>query len=144
LNSRLATRIRQQDGMSYTVVSSVNVDSQDPVGSFSVFAICAPQNVGKVEKDVQEEIARALQGGFTAEEVSAAKSGLLQSLIVARSSDNQLARDLANHLYLGRHYTWDAQFEHSIENASPDDVQKALRKFIDPAQLISVKAGDFH
>jgi zinc protease len=144
LNSRLATRIRQQDGMSYTVVSSVNVDSQDPVGSFSVFAICAPQNIAKVEKDAQEEIARALQAGFTAEEVSAAKSGLLQSRIVARSSDNQLARDLANHLYLGRHYTWDAQFEHDIETASPDDVQKALRKFIDPTQLISVKAGDFH
>jgi zinc protease len=144
LNSRLATRIRQQDGISYTVVSSVNVDSQDPVGSFSVFAICAPQNIGKVEKDAQEEIARALQGGFTAEEISAAKSGLLQSRIVARSSDNQLVRDLADHLYLGRPYTWDAQFERNIETASPDDVQKALRKFIDPTQLISVKAGDFH
>jgi zinc protease len=144
LNSRLATRIRQQDGISYTVVSSVNVDSQDPVGSFSVFAICAPQNIGKVEKDAQEEIARALQGGFTAEEISAAKSGLLQSRIVARSSDNQLVRDLADHLYLGRPYTWDAQFEHNIETASPDDVQKALRKFIVPTQLISVKAGDFH
>ena len=96
------------------------------------------------KKDAQEEIARALQAGFTAEEISAAKSGLLQSRIVARSSDNQIASDLANHLYLGRHYTWDAQFEHDIETASPDDVQKAMRKLIDPAQLITVKAGDFH
>jgi zinc protease len=144
LNSRLATRIRQQDGMSYTVASSVNVDSQDPVGSFSVFAICAPQNITKVEKDAQEEIARALKDGFTAEEIFAAKSGLLQSRIVARSSDRKLAGDLAEHLYLGRHYTWDEKFEQDIEKATPDAIQNSLHRFIDPSQMITVKAGDIH
>jgi len=144
LNSRLATRIRQQDGLSYTVVSSINVDSQDPVGSFSVFAICAPQNIAKVEKDAQEEIARALKDGFTAEEISAAKSGLLQARVVARSSDNQLAGDLAEHLYLDRHYTWDAKFEQDIEKATPDAIQNSLHRFIDPSQMITVKAGDIH
>jgi zinc protease len=144
LNSRLAMRIRQQDGLSYTVVSSVKVDSQDPVGSFSVFAICAPQNIAKVEKDAREEIARALKDGFTAEEISAAKSGLLQSRVVARSSDNQLAGDLAEHLYLDRHYTWDAKFEQDIEKATPDAIQNALHRFIDPSQMITVKAGDIH
>ncbi len=47
LNSRLATRIRQQDGLSYTVSSQLSADPLDKVGSFDIFAICAPQNMAK-------------------------------------------------------------------------------------------------
>ena len=143
LNSRLATRIRQKDGVSYTVGSEVNVDPLDPVGSFFVFAICAPQNIGKVEADTKEEIERAIREGFTADEISAAKSGLLQSRIVERSSDAGLAASLASHLYVGRDFTWDQKFEASLAAASPQDIQAAL-KIIDPAKLYTVKAGDLH
>ncbi len=143
LNSRLATRIRQHDGVSYTVGSDVNVDSQDPVGSFYVFAICAPQNIGKVEKGVQEEIARALSSGFTPEEISAAKSGLLQSRIVSRSTNANLASALAEHLYLGRDFSWDASFERSIDAVTPDAIEKAMRRYIDTKAMYTVEAGDF-
>ena len=144
LNSRLATRIRQKDGVSYNVGSTLNVDSQDPTGSFSIFAICAPQNIGKVEEDEQDEMARALHAGFTPEEISAAKSGLLQARVVARSSDDQLARDLANHLFLGRQFTWDAEFENKIKTSTRDAIENAFRRLIDPSHFITVKAGDFH
>jgi zinc protease len=143
LNSRLATRIRQHDGVSYTVGSDVNADSQDPVGSFYVYAICAPQNIGKVETGVREEIARALKSGFTAEEISAAKSGILQSRIVGRSTDRELAGLLANHLYLGRDFSWDAKLEQSIEAATPTAIDAAMRRYVDLSSMFTVKAGDF-
>ncbi len=143
LNSRLATRIRQHDGVSYTVGSDVSADPLDPVGSFSVYAICAPQNIGKVETDVHEELERALKAGFTAKEVADAKSGILQSRIVARSTDRALASALASHLYLGRDFSWDAKFERSIAAATPQTVDAALRRHIDPQSLFTVKAGDF-
>ena len=143
LNSRLATRIRQHDGVSYTVGSDVHADSQDPVGSFYVYAICAPQNIGKVETGVKEEIARALQSGFTAEEISAAKSGILQSLIVDRSTDRELAGQLASHLYLERDFSWDAKFEQGIKDATPEVIDAALRRYLDTNTLFTVKAGDF-
>jgi zinc protease len=143
LNSRLATRIRQHDGVSYTVGSDVNVDSLDPVGSFYVYAICAPQNIGKVETDVQEELERVLKSGFTPEEISAAKSGILQSLIVARSTDRELASSLASHLFLGRDFTWDAKLEQRIGEATPQTIDAAMRRHVDPKTLFTVKAGDF-
>ena len=143
LNSRLATRIRQHDGVSYTVGSDVHADSLDPVGSFYVYAICAPQNIAKVETGVEEEISRALKSGFTAEEISAAKSGILQSLIVARSTDRDLAGLLANHLYLGRDFSWDAKFEQGVHEATPAAIEAAMRRYIDTKALFTVKAGDF-
>ena len=143
LNSRLATRIRQHDGVSYTVGSDVQADPQDAVGSFYVYAICAPQNVSKVETDVHEEIDRALKSGFTAKEIADAKSGLLQSRIVARSTDRDLANDLANHLYLGRTFTWDEKFEKSISDATSEAIDAAMRRYVNPQDLFTVKAGDF-
>ena len=143
LNSRLATRIRQKDGLSYGVGSQLNADSQDPIASFSIFAISAPQNTAKVESDAKEEIAKGLAEGFTAAEITAAKSGILQSMTVARSSDAALARDLADHLYLGRDFTWDAKFETDLSAATPEGIHKAMQHFIVPSQFVTMKAGDF-
>jgi zinc protease len=143
LNSRLATRIRQKDGLSYGVGSQVNADSLDPVGSFSIYAISAPQNTAKVESDAKEEIAKVLADGFTPSEISAAKSGILSERTVNRSSDAALARDLAEHLYLNRDFIWDADFEKGIDAATPDAVHKAMQHFIAPDQFVTIKAGDF-
>ena len=143
LNSRLATRIRQRDGVSYSVGSNLGADPLDAVGSFSIYAICAPQNIGKVETDVHEELERALKSGFTAKEVADAKSGILQSRIVERSTDRALANALVSHLFLGRDFTWDARFEQSIGAAGPEAIDAAMRRYIDPQSLFTVKAGDF-
>jgi zinc protease len=143
LNSRLATRIRQKDGLSYSVGSQLVAGSQDPVGGFTIFAIYAPQNAAKVETAAKEEVERALADGFTSAEITAAKSGLLQSLLVNRSTDIQLANELADHLHLKRDFTWDAQFEKSIESAAPEAIHQSLEHFIDPTQWVIVKAGDF-
>ena len=143
LNSRLATRIRQQDGLSYSVGSQLSADSLDPVGSFSIFAICAPQNMAKVDQDAREELARVLASPVTAAEIATAKSGLLQSRQVGRSNDGALTSQLARHLYLGRDFSWDARFEKALEGVTADSVQKALRTYVDPNAMITVKAGDF-
>ncbi|HEY1898415.1 MAG TPA: pitrilysin family protein [Steroidobacteraceae bacterium] len=143
LNSRLATRIRQHDGVSYSVGSELSADPLDAVGSFSVYAICAPQNIGTVETDVHEEFERALKAGFTAKEIADAKSGILQSRIVGRSTDRALANTLASHLFLGRDFSWDAKVEQSIRAARPEAVDAAMRRYINPQSLFTVKAGDF-
>jgi zinc protease len=143
MNSRLATRIRQHDGVSYSVGLNLKVDPLDPVGSFTVFAICAPQNIGKVEADVKEEIALALQSGFTPEEIAAAISGILQGRLVARSTDAGLANFLADRLYQGRNFTWDAQFEQRIAEVTSEAINTAMRRYIDIKAMYTVKAGDF-
>jgi zinc protease len=143
LNSRLATRIRQKDGLSYGVGSQVQADALDAVGNFTIYAISAPQNTAKVESDTKEEVAKVLGTGFTAEEVTAAKSGILSELTLHRSSDAALAGELAGHLFLNRDFTWDAGFERAIDSAAPDAIHKAMQQFVVPDHFVTVKAGDF-
>jgi zinc protease len=143
LNSRLAVRIRQKDGLSYGVGSQFNAGSLDKIGSFIAFAIYNPQNVEKLEKAFKEEIDRAWKEGFTAEEIAAAKSGYLQSQTVSRAQDAALAGKLNDYLFVKRTLLWDEDFEKKIAALTPEQITQALRKHIDPAKISIVKAGDF-
>jgi zinc protease len=143
LNSRLAVRIRQKDGLSYGVGSGLTASSWDQSGSFLANAIYAPQNVDKLEADFKEEIARALKDGFTPDEIAAAKSGYLQSRTVQRAQDAGLAGRLAGYLYLNRTMAWDADFEQKIAALTPEQIVEALRRHIDPTKITIIKAGDF-
>jgi zinc protease len=144
LNSRLATRIREKDGLSYNVSSSIAADPWDASGIFMIHAICAPQNLKQLEQDVQEELAKALSSGFTTLEIADAKQSITKTLLVHRASDAALAADLTQHLYLDRDYRWDVQFEEAINSASPSSINASVGRFIDPAHLVWVKAGDLH
>jgi zinc protease len=142
-DSRLVRRIREKDGLSYSVGSFLSADSFDERGVFGIFAIYAPQNRARVEAAVDEELRRALAEGFSAEEIDAGKKGLLQARQLARSNDETLAGRLASYLVLGRSFAWDQQLEARIAALTPRDVLEALRRYLDPAKLSVVKAGDF-
>jgi len=143
LNSRLATRIRQKEGLSYGVGSQFSASSLDKNGSFMSYAIYAPQNAEKLEAAFKEEIDKALKEGFTADEIKAAKSGYLQSRQVGRAQDASLANTLTNNLYLNRTMQWDADFEKNLEALTPEKVKAAMQKYIDYSKLSIIKAGDF-
>lgn len=143
LNSRLATRIRQQDGLSYGVGSMFNANPIDRRGQFVAYAIYAPENVDRLEAAFREEIERALKDGFTAEEVEAAKAGYLQAQQVRRSQDAALASSLGTGLYLDRTLSFDAELEAKIAALKPEQLHEAMRRHIDPKKITVVKAGDF-
>jgi len=143
LNSRLATRIRQKEGLSYGVGSTFTASPLDKSGSLVAYAIYAPQNAAKLEQAFHEEVDRVLKDGFTAAEVAEAKKGLLQSRQVSRAQDGVLARTLALDLYLGRTLAWDAEIEKKLAALTPEEIGAAMRKRLDPSRFTVVKAGDF-
>jgi zinc protease len=143
LNSRLATRVRQKDGLSYSIGSGLNAATKEKNGSFGVSAIAAPQNIDKVEAAVKEELARALKDGFTAEEVAAAKSGWLQSRNVGRSADSSLASTLATRDFDELSLTYDKDLEQRVSALTPMQIVEALRRHLDVSQMSIIKAGDF-
>lgn len=143
LNSRLATRIRQKDGLSYGVGSQFSAGSLDPVGSFLAYAIYAPENVEKLEAAFREEINKVITEGFTAEEVAAAKSGWSQSRVVSRAQDAGLAGTLNGYLFIDRDLRWDEALEKKVMALTPEDINAAMKKHISLDKINIIKAGDF-
>jgi len=143
LNSRLATRIRVKDGLSYGVGSVLSAKSNDKDGLFQVYAIAAPQNMAKVESAFREELTLALKDGFTQKEIDEARDGWLQSRVLQRSEDRSLAGLLSSRDYDGRTLAWDEELEGKVKALTAAEITAALRRNIDPAQITVVKAGDF-
>ena len=143
LNSRLATRIRREEGLSYGVGSWFNASSQDDGGNFGAYAIAAPENTAKVEAAFRDELNKMIKDGFTDEELNAARSGWLQSQTVSRSQDNRLSGELSSNLRLDRTMQWDKSLEEKISKLTVADLNNAMKKYIHPDKLVYVKAGDF-
>lgn len=143
LNSHLAVRIRQKEGISYSVGSQVSANPLDKTGMFMTYAIYNPENAERLEKAFREEMDKAVKEGFTADEIKAARSGLLQARMVSRAQDPSLAGTLNNYLYLNRTLNWDADFEKKLESLTPEQVNAAMKKHIDPSKISIIKAGDF-
>ncbi len=143
LNSRLSTRLRQKDGLSYGAGSGINASALDKEGSFTAFAIYAPENVSRLEKGFAEEIDRATKDGFTTAEVTQGKAALLQSRQVTRAQDQAVAATLTSYLFYDRTYNWDAELEKKISALSAPEVSNALRRHLNPKKISVVKAGDF-
>jgi zinc protease len=143
LNSRLATRIRQKEGLSYGVGCGLYVSPLDKVGLWEFYAICAPQNADKVVKALDEELTLALKDGFREDEIKAAKAGWLQSRQVSRGQEGELAGTLSNNAYLGRTMAFQADLEKRVMALSAAEIVAALRARIDPARNSVIRAGDF-
>ena len=143
LNSRLATRIRQKEGLSYGVGGGFSASPLDKDASFSASMIYNPQNLQKLGTAFREEIERAAREGFTAVELESAKTGWLKARQVSRSNDGSLAGILSSYLFYGRDLLFDARREETVRNLTPEQVNSAIKKHLDYARMISVRAGDF-
>jgi zinc protease len=143
LSSRLADRVRQKEGLSYTVASMFRADAFDPNASFMIFAISNPQNVQKVDRAIQEELDLLLKNGVTEEELARAKSGYLEQQRISRTNDGALAGTLGQHVHRGRTMAFQKDLEKKIQALTVDEVSAAFRKYVDPKKLVIVTAGDF-
>lgn len=141
--SRLWVRVREKDGLSYSVATSFNAGVDEKFAIFSGAAICAPQNMDKVEADFKEELARVVRDGFTQAEFDAVRKEFLDQQPVLRSSDRSLTSLFLNQA----HYGWTMQrtidHEAQIKAMTLAQVNAAVRKWIDPVSFAIFKAGDF-
>ncbi|MBZ8138515.1 peptidase M16 [Rubrivivax gelatinosus] len=142
-SSRLWTRVRETEGLSYDVRSTIDWNRLEPNSTWSVSAIFAPQNRAKVEAAVMAELEKARRDGFTQAELDAGRKGLLNVLQLQRAQDGAVAGQLAQNLYLGRSFAFAQQVDEKIGAVTLEQVNAALRKYFDPSRWSIAWGGDF-
>jgi zinc protease len=143
LNSRLASRIRGKEGLSYGVGASFNVAPKNDNGGFFGNAILNPANIAKVEKAFLEEFEKAIKEGFTKEEVDAAKKGWLQQRQVMRTEDGMLTGTLTNNAAYDRTMAFQREIESKVDSLTVEKVNEVFKKYMDASKISIFKAGDF-
>jgi zinc protease len=141
--SRLWRRVREKEGLSYEVRADLEPSSFEQNSPLEIGAAYAPENRPRLAKALTEELQRFVREGVTATEVAEAKSGLLKRRQLSRTQDATLAAALAHQAYLGRTFETAAKIDAAIAALTVDDVNAALRKYVNPDAFAFVYAGTF-
>ncbi|HEY6390633.1 MAG TPA: insulinase family protein [Bryobacteraceae bacterium] len=144
--SRLAKRIREKDGLAYTIATNLGAGSLEKGGLLLTLALDpkgAPQDVSKVEQAFKDELALVLKDGFTAKEVADAKAAWRRTQQASRLQDSVLARKLAANESINRTMAWDAELEKKVAALTPAQIVDALRRNLNTDGMTIVKAADF-
>ncbi len=146
LNSRIADRLRQKDGVSYGAGGGLGVDDNidDQNSQLWIYAIYNPDNYDKVQQGFKEELDRLIADGVTEEELKNAINGWVQAESVSRAKDNELARTINNNLYYHRTMAFQKAIEEKVSQLTVSQVNRAIKKYLKPLEQWSVvNAGDF-
>jgi zinc protease len=146
LSSRIANRLRQQDGVSYGAGAAVSVDnnSKDKNSAAFIYAIYAPENAAKVQQGFKEEIARFIADGITQEELDTTINGWVEAQSVSRAKDNELAGLIGSNLYYDRDMSFQEGIEAQVKSLTVEDVNAVIKKYFKPYEEWTVtNGGDF-
>jgi zinc protease len=144
LNSRLANRIRQKEGISYGVGSGLSAGYFDQnTGMEQFYAIYAPENASRLDAAFKEEVDKAVKEGFTEQEVAEAKKGYLQSRSVSLAQDNALAGTLNTYAYFGENIAFWQKLDDAVSKLTTAQINAAAKKYYDSSKISIIKAGDF-
>lgn len=143
LSSRLADRVRKKDGLSYTVGSQYRADTFDDQAVFTIYAISNPENTEKVAATIIEEIEQLLAAGIKDQEFEKAKESYLTKRQGSRADDRGLAGLLRKNLQADRTMAFFAESDQQMQSLTKDQVEAALKRFVEVDKLVVVTAGDF-
>jgi zinc protease len=143
ITARLPDRVRNREGLSYSVGSSFNAPVEGDSAAFSASAIANPANTPKVEASFIDELTRTLRDGFTAEELASAKKSLHDERVGSRSSDGGVLNLMSAREQYGRTLAWDEQLDAKLAALTLDQINAAFRVHVNTSTISIVKGGDF-
>jgi predicted Zn-dependent peptidase len=140
MSSRLFQRIREKEGLVYTVMSYHNGYLHG--GYEAVYAACAPKNLKRVLNLTLNEMRDIRQHGATADELHAAKLHLKGSILLSLESTTSRMSGIARQeYYYGRQFSPD-EIIAAIDAVTLDDVQQVAETIVDPESLSLTVLGN--
>jgi zinc protease len=138
---RLSARLRDREGLAYTVSANITDSAGEEPGLFSCYIGTDPENFGRVKKEFLEELARIRNEKAKPEEVEDAKKYLLGSFPFRFTTDGAIAGQLVAVERFGLGFDYFDHYRQAIAAVTPEDVQAVARKYLDPEHMVLVAAG---
>ncbi len=132
---RLPFRIREQEGLAYSVDVSAAAGAGLEAGRFTVYVATSPDQVPQAERAAREELARALDEGFSDDEFESARSYLLGREPFRRETLRQRADRLAESEVYGLPSDRSGWIEALLRDLDRQKVEAAMRRWVRPDDL---------
>lgn len=144
LSSRIPNRLREKEGFSYGAGSYFSADDNNKKATWNLYAFFNPIYRTKLDSALLDEINKAMNAGFTADELQKSKESWLQGEQTALGMDAQLNYILLDYLEKNKNLKEYKIFQEKIKNVSLLQVNNAMKKYFDTQKLILIYAGDFN
>ena len=142
ITSRLSDRIRNHEGLSYSVGSSFSAPADGDAAIFSGSVISNPTNSPKVEASFRDELRKTLADGFSQKELDTAKAAIRDSRVLGRSGDTAILGLVMLRAEVDRTLDWDTQMDQKLAALTLEQVNDAFRRHV-TNDVSVVQAGDF-
>ncbi len=138
---RLSRRIRDAEGLAYTVYATIAADAGAERGTFHAMAGLEPEKLDRVLGEIREEIDRIRSAPPTEGELAGAKAVLLGELAFALETNGRLAVAILEWDRFGLGFDYPAKFRRAVEAVTADDVRRAAEKHLHPDRIVVVTTG---
>lgn len=135
-SSRLFQRIREELGMAYTVYSGPS--NYPRCGEFTIYAATSPKHAHTVLEQIDIEIRKLLDDGFSEKEFTMAKAQLKGSYVLGlESAYNRMSALGHNQMLLGRVIPPEETIA-AIERVTPEDVRAIAAQMLSGPRAYAV------
>ena len=137
---RLMQTVRDNDGLTYSISSGIGGNIQ--TGGY--WFVNASFNPGLFQKGLDATIVQVdkwVKNGITAEELENKKTNLIGSFKVGMSTTNGMARTILSFIERGLEPNYIDQYPKDIQKATLQQVNDAIKKYIQLDKMIIIKSG---
>jgi zinc protease len=138
---RLSSRLRDREGLAYTVSATISGSASDEPGLFTGYIGTDVKNFERVKGMFLEELTRIRAEEPKAEEVEDAKRYLLGRLPFHFTTNAQIAEQLLAIERFGLGLDYLDTYRKSVAAVTPSDIRRVAEKYLDPRRMVLVAAG---
>lgn len=137
---RLMGNVRDKEGLTYGISSRIYSDSLRD-GDWRIRSNFAPNLLEKGLASTKRQLMKWHEEGITAEELAQRKTDLTGSYKVGLSTSSGMAGAILSAIQRGYDLNWLDQYPAAIESLTLEQVNAAIKKHLDPAKMVLIKAG---
>ena len=140
-SARLMQTVRDEQGLTYGISSFVGGIDNGNDGYWTIWATFAPKIVEQGYNASMEQLTKLLDSGITQAELDAKKSTITGTYKVGLATTRGLAGQVLSNAERGRANSYLDKFPELINALTAEQVNNAIKKYIDKDKLIFVVAG---
>ncbi len=137
---RLMANVRDKEGLTYGIYSAVQGDTFND-GDFSIVGEFAPTLLEKGLASTRHQLAEWQAKGVTAEELTRTKTNIAGAYKVGLATTEGMSSTILLMLNRGMDLAWVDQYPAKISALTVADVNNAIKKHINPDEMVLIKAG---
>ncbi len=132
--------VRNVEGLTYGIGAATGDNFFTP-GSWYIEGTFAPELLDRGVTSTERELKHWWANGITAQELEVRKTNTIGQRAVLLSSTQNMAYVILATVVRGKPIQWLDEFPQAVSAVSLDEVNQAMRRYLDPQNMVVVKAG---